>query len=1202
MTRIYVARPRVYATQTMPLCRNEQGTDVRIETPFDVMIATLGVNEASTGSEGEIIDCYYTFVDKNKYQKALNDGLSGEDAFYRAVVRYKYMEEGGNDQFYGRVTFNTHYLSNQEHDENNSEVGAEAFRSFIEGDRYLVINTKPRDKDLIVGKEYIVSLFLNERGIDGETVTPGPSHFDLGSKCSKSSTFRIHASGIVKVDGIGVPDLDNISVCENQTPVVQVDVQAIDSDGNLVDVEESAIHDWWEGDMNSYLDQYDSAGRPLYSVMTLFRSEYPDALTWDVEPKGEYTGEMRSYLASLASAPGNQTDDSSRPKLLIGRSSYVFPPVKLAQNQDTTHIYVVAIPIDRVSQDKYMVCVHPQEVCLTVRNNSPELDHGFSDIPYPAHLSEIPLRVGLRQLRGVSVNSIENDTPENGNLTVPVRLVHVVSEGVTALERISEDPYLYLAGTDDPEYLDLDVVRTPGGTPMGLKPIGRMYEVKAEAGGDNSGNLLRMAFDKGFRFKEGHTYRLRFSFRENGVASLPTGDDGEGPLRHCHGQHVLTLKVVPEYQMWVGKNGSSNWSNDANWRRVSTADLLHMAADGDAGYDDFVTDRAELTSTAASFVPLDFTKVIVPAGTSLPGLYDSDKKQIGSYAWPEDPAAPDGIGMPTPDIQYDMAAVSLTHDNVGCRPWYTNSCDQIHFHSNAEITGQHLLSHNRSWVDFEIEPDVWYTLASPLTGVVAGDMYLPTAGARQKTELFQPIFFDTRLNNRFAPAVYQRSWNTAKATVYELGGSASGRNVAVRTTWSNVYNDVTMDYATPGQGFSIKADVAEALPDPDNQKDPAEISHVLFRLPKDDTEYLYFDHNGDRTGHETQIARTPARLHQGNGGKIELTVSGATPGKYFLVGNPFMAHLDMAAFLKDNAEVITGKYWVLNSLGQGCAILDGDSFSAAGTLENPELLPPMQGFFVEARIEALSLTLKFDIADTRGVVHDPAKGNFLRTPALHSDNAATRSAAPEVMRITALKEGHEVAQTVLNFNPTANPGYDEAEDVALLLDSHQNQLTRIYTIGGNMALSVNSLPEPDSTELGVMAPYGVRTTLRFDNIPPMEQHVLYDSAQDISMPLTEGMEYTVEGPAAGRLFIKRNIAGDLADNTIHVKADGREITVSTPANGGEMTVRAIDSLGRMTYSYAGEENEIRFTLSVGVYVLEINKQGVAPLTRKIIIK
>lgn len=121
-------------------------------------------------------------------------------------------------------------------------------------------------------------------------------------------------------------------------------------------------------------------------------------------------------------------------------------------------------------------------------------------------------------------------------------------------------------------------------------------------------------------------------------------------------------------------------------------------------------------------------------------------------------------------------------------------------------------------------------------------------------------------------------------------------------------------------------------------------------------------------------------------------MSGATEGRYFLVGNPFMAHLDMARFLEDNAGVINPKYWILNGSGQGSAVYDAGSGSFVTTFADAGLVPPMQGFFVEAKSEALSLTLRFDESNTVVVPYDPSAGNLLRVPSLAVADDSTRGA------------------------------------------------------------------------------------------------------------------------------------------------------------------------------------------------------------------
>ncbi len=1187
--RVYAAKPRVYAQQTTPLCRGEHGTDVQVQTPFDVMLATLGTNEASTETSGAIVDCYYTFVDKEKYESGIANGMTGTEAYNAAVVKYEYMAGKGAEQTFGHLTFNTHFQSNPAFVEGDIEVSDEAYRTIIDGDRYLVINTNPRDKDLVTGKEYIVALYVNER-VEGEEIYPDAAMFDISSKCAKSSTFRIHASGVIKVDGIIVPNLDNITVCENQTPVVQIDIQSKDNSTNsFSSATPNAITDWWDGSMENFLAQkMPQSDIPLNTVLSIFRQEYPEADTWDVPAKCDYTEAMRAYLKALTEP---DTAAGTPARLLLYRSSYVFRPVTMNPGEESTHIYAVAIPIDIYSDD-VTVCTSPSEVRLTVRNNSPELNHGLA-IEYPEWIDDVPLRIGLRQLDSVSVPDGNADNATK-LLSIPVRTVAVVTEGVDALERIPDDNYIYLVQTDDPEYLDLNV-ETENGVTTGLYAVGALSEIVARPGA-GSGNVLRMAFDKDFAFKEGHYYRMRFSFRENGVPSLPTGDDGEGEPRHCFGQHVFSIKVVPEYQAWVGAADSTNWSNDNNWRRVTTADLLHTA--GDSNLDRFVTDRAELTATAKSFVPMDFTKVIIPAGASVPHLYEGATAPVtvdgNSYLWLTDLTAPAGISAPTADIAYDMAARN-TDTGVACRPWYTNTCSEIHFHSNASILGQTMLDHKRAWVDFEIEPGMWYTLAAPVTGVVAGDMYLPTAGARQTSELFKPITFSTALNDRFAPAVYQRSWNKAKATVYELGGSAAGTNVAVRTTWSHVYNEVAEPYGTPASGFSIKADVSKL-------SDAEKIEHVMFRLPKDDASYLYYDNNSDATGHNTPIDRSAgSKLHTGNGGIVTSTVSAAAPGRYFMVGNPFMAHLDMAAFLADNSAVINAKYWVMNSEGQACAIYNESTGSFESTLDDPALVAPLQGFFVEAKSDVSSLTLRFDASATKAVPYDPAKGNFLRTPALNTGAAESRSAS-QAMRITAMRDNKALSQAVLVLDPAATDSYNEAEDVAMIFDSHRAGSTAVYTIAGNMAASVNAIPAVTATELCLSAEPDEFTVLHFDNTDACNGAMLADALTGETMPLYDGMEYEIKGSAASRLYIVSAADDMLAANAIMVSVDGNEVSVTAPDNGLGLDIAVHDMTGRCVARRSTASNSAQFTLDKGIYLLEARNAAVEPLRTKILIQ
>ena len=109
---------------------------------------------------------------------------------------------------------------------------------------------------------------------------------------------------------------------------------------------------------------------------------------------------------------------------------------------------------------------------------------------------------------------------------------------------------------------------------------------------DDMGNLP-------ITLREGYTYYLKFYFSEY----LKSGTNWE-TANTCEGNVIIPLKIVPEYQVWVGGAGNRNWNNDANWRRAEKNDFY--------GPDDYKSNNDNYVSgtTQKSFVPLEFTKVI----------------------------------------------------------------------------------------------------------------------------------------------------------------------------------------------------------------------------------------------------------------------------------------------------------------------------------------------------------------------------------------------------------------------------------------------------------------------------------------------------------------------------------------------------------------------------------------------------------------
>lgn len=195
-----------------------------------------------------------------------------------------------------------------------------------------------------------------------------------------------------------------------------------------------------------------------------------------------------------------------------------------------------------------------------------------------------------------------------------------------------------------------------------------------------------------------------------------------------------------------------------------------------------------------------------------------------------------------------------------------------------------------------------------------------------------------------------------------------------------------------------------------------------------------------------------------------------------------------------------------------------------------------------------------------------------------------------------------LSQAVMLIDPNASQAYDEAEDAATLFDSLHGNKTTVYTIAGNMASAVNALPELTTTELGLDAENGQRTVLHFADTDCLPGALLFDALTGEEMPLYNGMQYEIEGPATARLFIVPAAADRLGNEAIRVQTNGNSLTVTAPDNGLGLTVAIHDMAGRTIHSSTTDTNTATLTLQSGIYLLQAQNPGVEPLRTKILIQ
>ena len=1231
--RVYVVRPEVTANQTKPLCSDEM-PPIKLSTPYQTILQSVGDAIPSTSAEGEDVNVYYTFLDKERFytvydsiydlnQDPDNKGdIAYIAAFDSAVVRYNY--DGGDEvTTFGKMTFNTFGVRDVPYEENENTINKVVmFEKDTNNKEYLsfVISTGKGDK-ILPGREYFQALFsVDATGDDIAThdSTYVWNKFALLSDCSPVATFSLKRYGQVRIDGVAVSNVDEFFVCENQMPVIQLDVMGKDkeNDDELVTVEENAYLDWYNGSLSEFEAEH-KGDLSLKDALLQFRLNYPHTPSIEDETvveKNDFTQEMKEYIIEMSNPQQVEGSDPIAPKLLLYQSSYVFPPVKFNGGNESS-AKVVAIPTYRET-DKYIVCGEPTEIAIPVRRQAPLLQHGIGAINYPSYLDDVPMRVGLAQLKEVSASK-DNLATHDKMLNVSIRTVTTAKETSTELVEDNSDPNIYLVETNDPQYKDL---HGQGGNDEteGLLAVGLLKEMVAKKEGENN-NILRMVFDNAFNFKEGYYYRMSVAYKEN-----QSGGSVDDEVM-CEGRRVFTIKVVPQYVIWTGATSKPNWNNDRNWRRMSSGEL-YAQADANS---DYMTDG--VNDTKFAYAPLDFTKVVLPStepepasGSGYPYLYQPSgtPQQIeikdsyngqnvqGTFNWYSDPKDPDNVagnpenildlenGAITYDVQYDMTLINNGSYGYNCRPWYMHTCKEIDFMPSARIYNQQYLTYEKAWVEAELDPNRWYALSSPLRDVVAGDMYMPTANARQETERFQPITFSTDKNNRFAPAVYQRSWNKAMAKVVEVNHST--RNVAVVTQWSNVFNDVNEKYDA-GQGFSIKADVSGVKNFDDGDK-------VLMRLPKADASYEYYTQDGGTHGDETQIARNSAyklAFDNSNANGFTASVEGRTdsPSQYFMVGNPFMTDLDLKKFLTANSDKLNPKCWIIGSDGSAKeAFVIAEVGDVTGTMPEPYIVAPMQGFFVEAKNEAATLS---GVQFTKDMMVNVPNGD---KPILKARSTQQSGFEKDGLRITALSKGNVVSRALITLSQDASKDYSDNEDVMLLIDEEMDEAPMVYSVAGGNAVMINSTSSIDGVEIGLTGMNDrndKEIELMFDNIHLYDSYFLLDKVTGDKRPLEEGMSVKVSGNTYGRFYIvaantRQDINSEIEqEQSISIVVAGKDLTVNTTRE--RLDVKVFDMLGHCVKSLSANTSTINTTLQQGAYVVVAN-DGVEEKSLKVIVR
>ena len=849
-------------------------------------------------------------------------------------------------------------------------------------------------------------------------------------------------------------------------------------------------------------------------------------------------------------------DDAKDPIL---KNSAEFKDVRLGVGDHTIRVEPTtkSSTINQGGVD-YQICLGEMSFKLRVVKNGPQLNLGVPGVAYPNNYART-VRIGLPQ---VALLAEQEAKGRGGYFCVPISGENLVADNSTCLyfvkaggkDKLDESQYtnvMYLSDTNDPAYQNRIGESLTLATLQDNYIMRKSSQLKLkfmpQTGEGSSSSSSASSSSKNVQLREGYWYEGVLIFRENG---------NTGTTVLCSGEVYIRFAVVPEYATWnptANSRMSAAWNNDENWRRSARSELYK----NENQYTDY---------QGGGYVPMKFTKVTIPnlSGLYFPSLgYIAYQKSTG-IATKLSNAKGDAA---TTNIQYDMLARwdanaadhGLNADgNLECEPFYGNTCDQIYFKPGAELLNQCYLIYNKAWVEKQMKPNTWYALTSPLQDTYAGDIYVPAASGRQETEAFEPITFLSSVNNRVTSPVYQRSWDDASAKEVILDGSYDAYDYAgtgitfenqnlnaLSAHWSHVYNKVDRKYQ-PLEGVAIKMGDKYTV---------GAASDVLLRLPKADTQYTYVSASQQQSSLSASVDKKNAyRLvvnadAQENAlGKMSYSLVKLSDGNnYYLVGNPYMATLSMYKFLKANPSLQSSFYVYENGVLKLYDKLDMSTTTYES--KNDVKISPMQSFFVRLKDGQSASQLNFTSAMT---VDREVLGGVKTASDEGQDQVS--------LTLTAASASGYSSRSKVVLDANASEDYDEAEDAQLLYDAQLKEVPVVYTVAGDEAVALNSLPSIDWMPLGVVgASSGVESgdagssgssasvLLAIDGVSRLSSPLyLYDAATRKYQEMKEGEEIKVQSNEHGRYFLTQTCGTTGIENAEMGESD---VKIYSPSRG-----------------------------------------------------
>lgn len=592
-------------------------------------------------------------------------------------------------------------------------------------------------------------------------------------------------------------------------------------------------------------------------------------------------------------------------------------------------------------------------------------------------------------------------------------------------------------------------------------------------------------------------------------------------------KHVYELKIHPGVTTWYGNaTGPNDWNNWDNW---------------------------------SNGAPWSCTNVIIPTN-------GENGQPISNYP------------ILTKDVQ--------------------NPCNYIHFEPHAEVVNTPYLTYNKAWVEIELAPNRYYMVATPIKGIYSGDWFISKEGTTLP-DYFTDLTEDNYPANRVTPTIYQRLWEHTAQNKLATGKDGPVAIIS-ETKWTAPYNHMATSYEKRDSYDFNALSVWVHSGTPDGEEATTLKTSYKFRFPKMHTTYFYSDMDGDTLGLSNNLTRkaTAGRfIYEAEDGTaqfpITMTYQNEIKTNYedypkhqvFLVGNPFMSHIDIQKFFEVNKHIDLIK--VYNGSGNNSIIYDDGELLSATENDQTAIayIPPMQSFFVE-----LSSTDEYNDKCSITYTEDMLVGKPNATGQLRS------SSPSDAFYLSASASGQR-SSAMLRFSASASDYYHEGEDADILIDNEVPPAVAVFTVADCHALDIQQRASGGDIPIGFVLPKAEEVTLRIDVPEEYAGWVLSDLETGKNYALHSGTNELELGRMLtniGRFSLRSSAP---TGNEV-ISASQPRIYCFREEGGNTLVVRSAEGMmarceiytlaGQLSGVASYETNEYRLPVPPGIKIIKVH--------------